>query len=1193
MAVQDYKINYKSDFVLNINGDAGWDIHFCIKFWTGMPSQAYFVGFDGVKYVNCRVGDTPTQLLVMFDDHHLPIGKLKMQIAYHTTIEEFPGSVFDEVTNARDVIVTIDGTDYQVLLDFTGEDAPELEFNLPAYANEAERIQNELQRQQNEAARIAAELQREQATAAAVQGAENVNAQLNGTTLTVTNRQGVSTSVNTKGEQGAQGPVGPEGPQGEQGVSIVDFSPKSQTETDLIYTATFSDGHTQDVAIPKGPKGDTGATGPTGPQGQTGVSITGLVKTGETETDTLYNITFSNVTTQQVAIPKGEKGDTGDQGPVGPQGPQGPMGDVAVITPEQQAAFTMYSTTGQNTDGPMTQKAVTDALVAGSISYDNSQSGLAAENVQGALDEVAEGLTELDSEVKTLDKEVLYGGLPSAATYSDDGNGWVLAEDGTIVDYAGATAYRYTTPIAVEEGDLVKVTCWCGPSDLAIAAYTSDNTSVAIVNKSVVGVAGEVHAYKYVVPSGIAYIRITYMNNHVFYAPTITKANPSKIKKLEGESFDHIANVIFMKYGKNLTDLSNYPFIVGHKYYIRYLAAVGSTDFRLNQTASGSSNYISITSTLNGPYYELEYTPSADKNYQYVSVYKNASAANTHLAIVDESVNVSKIDKTRSEFDKENIRNGHSIAFQTASIIEYSGGNIVLTGYIPIPTGTKKVVYWGAVEEITGIRMRLSKKALDQCSTSDSTAIEFEMAGSLIVEQDIESYVLSGYKFIVFTVYRGAVDSTSELSTFGYYFTPNNINLAGRVNSLETSSSTVENELLGTNELDYSAIRYGKSINNLSPYAIVSYDGWDVALTGFIPIPNDATKLVYTGAVDETAGNGIRMRFSVNATDNDTTTSALTMLGGKTVEVDLLPYKSNGYKYIVMMIYRCVAGTGPKINNFRYNFLSDTGLKGNIESNKISLNQIDNTLLRMKNIAPNKAVIAWHVDYSGQNSEGISEFQNVLASYGFPKYSLAVLPSVLADYWTFVQSQADLGAEIVLHSDSQYNISDSSSLTTAQFDAAMLDWLGQMDANGFRPLGMLSLNGNMKASLKNSGVIQKYLCWAQTSANVNLDAMPSEEYFMEKDHDRFDLKRITPELTTAQQTTEYEDAYISMAKDVIDYAINDKRFIIFYCHSYKMTSRSYTLTERVLRGILDYMYQRRFEFVYGNTIDCCGMFFNQ
>jgi hypothetical protein len=45
-------------------------------------------------------------------------------------------------------------------------------------------------------------LDREQATAAAVEGAENVNAQLNGYVLTVTNRQGVSSSINTKGETG-------------------------------------------------------------------------------------------------------------------------------------------------------------------------------------------------------------------------------------------------------------------------------------------------------------------------------------------------------------------------------------------------------------------------------------------------------------------------------------------------------------------------------------------------------------------------------------------------------------------------------------------------------------------------------------------------------------------------------------------------------------------------------------------------------------------------------------------------------------------------------------------------------------------------------------------------------------------------------------------------------------------------------
>jgi len=479
MAVQDYKINYKSDFVLTINGDAGWAVPFCIKFWTGMPSQAYFVGFDGVKYVNCRVGDTPTQLLVMFDDHHLPIGKLEMQIAYHTTIEEFPGSVFDEVTNARDVIVTIDGTDYQVLLDFTGEDAPELEFNLPAYANEAERIQNELQRQQNEAARIAAELQREQATAAAVQGAENVNAQLNGTTLTVTNRQGVSTSVNTKGERGERGPVGPEGPQGQTGVSITGLVKTSETETDTLYNVTFSDGTTQAVAIPKGAKGDTGATGPTGPQGpqgQTGVSITGLVKTGETETDTLYNVTFSDGTTQAVAIPKGEKG---DRGPAGPTGPQGPMGDVAVITPEQQAAFTMYSTTGQNTDGPMTQKAVTDALVD-KTSVPTSQ-------------------TLLSTLFTWTSKKFISGiGGLGAELGSENNSGSTSSFSSGYVDISGYSKIDITLPRF-------------GDATLSPGACFYDENHVAI---SGMWKAGETPAstmgtYTFIVPSGAKYVRAT------------------------------------------------------------------------------------------------------------------------------------------------------------------------------------------------------------------------------------------------------------------------------------------------------------------------------------------------------------------------------------------------------------------------------------------------------------------------------------------------------------------------------------------------------------------------------------------------------------------------------------------------------------------------------------------------------------
>lgn len=197
-----FRINYKSDFILTLQSDAGWLTPFCIKFWTGAPSQAYFVGYDGTTYTHCApVDGDPTRLTVQFDNHNLPIGNLKFQIAYHFSVADFPNDTEDEVINPADIIIEIDGTPHQVMLDFQGETAPEIEFSLPAYANEAQRIANEEERE-----RVFAQMQAENADA--VEGAENVNAELSGNTLTVTDRNGNSTSVNTKGEPGIGIPAG-------------------------------------------------------------------------------------------------------------------------------------------------------------------------------------------------------------------------------------------------------------------------------------------------------------------------------------------------------------------------------------------------------------------------------------------------------------------------------------------------------------------------------------------------------------------------------------------------------------------------------------------------------------------------------------------------------------------------------------------------------------------------------------------------------------------------------------------------------------------------------------------------------------------------------------------------------------------------------------------------------------------------
>ena len=224
-----FRINYKSDFILTLQSDAGWATPFCIKFWTGIPSLAYFAGWDGTTYTHCApVEGDPTKLSVQFDDHHLPIGDLKFQIGYHFTVADFPTTVEDEVINQAAVIIDNDGTSMQVMLDFNGETAPEIMFALPAYAAEQARQEAEAERE-----REFSEMMQQADTA--IEDAENVDAELSGSVLTVTNRNGESKSVDTTGPQGLQGPkgdTGATGPQGPKGDKFVysDFTPAEIAE---------------------------------------------------------------------------------------------------------------------------------------------------------------------------------------------------------------------------------------------------------------------------------------------------------------------------------------------------------------------------------------------------------------------------------------------------------------------------------------------------------------------------------------------------------------------------------------------------------------------------------------------------------------------------------------------------------------------------------------------------------------------------------------------------------------------------------------------------------------------------------------------------------------------------------------------------------------------------------------------------
>ena len=106
------------------------------------------------------------------------------------------------------------------------------------------------------------------------------------------------------------------------------------------YTITFNDATTSTFQVTNGAKGDKGDKGDTGATPNITATATTLPAGSSatvTKSGTAENPAFA------FGIPKGDKGDKGEKGDRGESG-------------------LIYQTTGQNTDGAMSQKATTDAL---------------------------------------------------------------------------------------------------------------------------------------------------------------------------------------------------------------------------------------------------------------------------------------------------------------------------------------------------------------------------------------------------------------------------------------------------------------------------------------------------------------------------------------------------------------------------------------------------------------------------------------------------------------------------------------------------------------------------------------------------------------------------------------------------------------------------------------------------------------
>ena len=148
--------------------------------------------------------------------------------------------------------------------------------------------------------------------------------------------------------------------------------------------------------------------------------ITASVTVGTTTTGaagTSASVTNSGTTQDAVlnfTIPRGAQGEQGPQGvqgntgPAGPTGPQGPQGDTIILG--DGVNYTLYNVPGQNTDGAMTQQAVTNNFAR--IENDNAADLDVADDSGNVLARFSDG------HIQT--KNFNSAQLPSLATKSNN-----------------------------------------------------------------------------------------------------------------------------------------------------------------------------------------------------------------------------------------------------------------------------------------------------------------------------------------------------------------------------------------------------------------------------------------------------------------------------------------------------------------------------------------------------------------------------------------------------------------------------------------------------------------------------------------------------------------------------------------------------------------------------------------------------
>lgn len=112
------KINYESDFKLTEKTEERFaDVPFEFVYTTN--SGTYTASYDGEVYKNCKRNEDGS-VTVIFNNHGLGVGKLKVRREFFIPDEDFPDGVYNAVSNDTTDIMLVEGkTDgYNVEEDF-------------------------------------------------------------------------------------------------------------------------------------------------------------------------------------------------------------------------------------------------------------------------------------------------------------------------------------------------------------------------------------------------------------------------------------------------------------------------------------------------------------------------------------------------------------------------------------------------------------------------------------------------------------------------------------------------------------------------------------------------------------------------------------------------------------------------------------------------------------------------------------------------------------------------------------------------------------------------------------------------------------------------------------------------------------------------------------------------------------------